>query len=143
MFRVPLLTQFCELSRHKKQRKTCKIIFFFVENLMNRRFRKSLRKLTYKGFVKFAGKMPFSVDPSFVPISQPSSCGHENCVLSCSLIISSILFSFYLILGIFVLNNVDDISNFKAQFIAILSDVFVSCLDAVQNARRQISGCGT
>lgn len=84
--------------------------------------------------------MPFSLVPSLMPISQPSSC-KKNQTLN-SVFCQRISRKIYLILGVLVLDHVDDVPDVEAQLVDVLPDVLVGGLHPVQDAGRQISGRG-
>lgn len=102
------------------------------------------RSASYKGLVKLAGNMPFSVPPSFTPISHPSSFKwKQKNSISNERDAQQFRESSHLILWVVVLHNVNDVTDIEAQLIAILSNVFVSGLNAIQHAWWQIRCCGT
>lgn len=96
---------------------------------------------SYIGRVKLAGNMPFSLVPSLMPISQPSSCKKKYQTLN-SVFCQRSSRKIYLILGVLVLDHVDDVPDVEAQLVDVLPDVLVGGLHPVQDAGRQISGRG-
>lgn len=130
------------MSKTKSKRKTCKICVCLYK--IDEQKTKIRRSASYKGLVKLAGNMPFSVPPSFTPISHPSSFKwKQKNSISNERVAQQFRESSHLILWVVVLHNVNDVTDIEAQLIAILSNVFVSGLNAIQHAWWQIHCCGT
>lgn len=93
------------------------------------------RRRCYNGRVKLAGNRPFLVVPSFVPINQPSSFKRKKRWFT---ILLSMNFDKYLIFWIIVLNDMDGIAHFKAQFVHIFLYIFVRRFDTIKNTWWQL-----